>query len=235
MNKILKFSFLICLVALFQSCSKEENDLISQQCEFECTTITGKFMTDNGEVPIPNAKLIVKWDNIPYLGSGIIRTKATTLTDSEGNFTLNFSIRDEELEDGGFYIEYVLNEEQYLNSYQNRITLYQISRDTTVEINYNIPRKAFINLSLINLDEIQPADNFATDFYYERPIGFDQSVDGQTVAWSSQSSGNNLVEVAGNQPILLKVRRRINGVDSVESDTLIIEAGTTINYTVDFN
>src|SRR5690606_24436702 len=105
--KIKKLSFGIILgVLIFISCSKEEDDLISQNCETNCTEIVGKIMTDNGTVPISNLKLTVKWDNIPHLGSGTIRTKATTKTDSQGNFYLKFFIRDDELEEGGFRLSY---------------------------------------------------------------------------------------------------------------------------------
>lgn len=222
-------------IFLFVSCSKEEDDLISQNCEIDCTQIIGKIMTDNGTVPISDVKLTVKWDNIPYLGSGTIRNKATTRTDSEGNFNLNFFIRDDEIEAGGFRIEYELNENEYLSSHLNRITIFQIARDTTLNINYNIPKKAFLNLSLLNLSDIQSGNHLATDFSYESPSGFDQSVTGQVIGWSNESEQNNLIEVAGNVPVELRIRRTINGVSTSEFETLFLEAGTTSDYTIDFN
>ena len=64
--KIGKLSLgLVLGIFLFVSCSKEEDDLISQNCESDCTQIIGKIMTDNGTVPISDVKLTVKWDNIP--------------------------------------------------------------------------------------------------------------------------------------------------------------------------
>ncbi|WP_417559019.1 hypothetical protein [Mesoflavibacter zeaxanthinifaciens] len=226
---------ILSVLLLFTSCSKEEEDFISQNCETDCTEIIGKIMTDNGTVPIADVELTVKWDNIPYLGSGTIRNKAITRTDSEGNFNLKFYIRDDEIEAGGFRIEYELNENEYLSSHLNRITIFQIARDTTININYNIPKKAFLNLSLLNLDDIQSGDDLATDFSYERPDGFDQSVDGQVISWSNESEQNNLIEVAGNVPVELRIRRRINGVSTSEIETLFLEAGTTSDYTIDFN
>ena len=234
--KIGKLSLgLILGIFLFVSCSKEEDDLISQNCESDCTQIIGKIMTDNGTVPISDVKLKVIWDNTPYLGSGTIRTKATTRTDSEGNFVLNFYIRDDEIEDGGFRIEYELNENKYLSSHLNRITIFQIDRDTTLNLNYNIPKKAYLNLSLLNLDNVQSPDWFATGFGYEAPEGFTQSVNGQHIGWNNQSNQNNLIEIPGNQNVKIEVFRGVNNITTTEIDNILIEAGTTFDYSIDFN
>lgn len=232
--RILSLKILFAIL-LFTSCSKEEDDFISQNCETDCTEIIGKIMTDNGTVPIADVELTVKWDNIPYLGSGTIRNKATTRTDSEGNFNLKFFIRDDEIENGGFRIEYELNESEYLSSHLNRITIFQIARDTTLNINYNIPKKAYLNLSLLNLDDVQSPDWFATNFGYETPEGFTQSVNGQHIGWNNQSNQNNLIEIPGNQNVRIEVFRRVNNVTTTEIDNILIEAGTTSDYTIDFN
>src|SRR5690606_1576029 len=102
-------------IFLFAGCSKKEDDLISQNCETNCTEIVGKIMTDNGTVPIQNLKITVTWDNIAYLGTGIIRTKASTRTDSRGNYRLKFYLRDDEFEEGGYRMFYEkLNEDIFL-------------------------------------------------------------------------------------------------------------------------
>lgn len=224
-------------IFLFVSCSKEEEDPISLNYESNCTEIIGKIMTDSGTAPISDVKITLKWDNIPYLGIGTIRKKAITQTDSQGNFNLKFYMRDDEINDGGFYLEYEINESKYISSHLNRIEIFQIDRDTTLNINYNIPKKAFLNLTLLNLENIQhqQGDSFTADFDYEIPNGFTQSVGGQVISLSNLSESNNLIEVAGNIPIELKVYRRINGVSTSEINTLFLEAGTTTDYTIDFN
>jgi hypothetical protein len=235
--KIGKLSLSIVLgIVLLISCSKEEDDLISQNCEADCTEIVGRIMTDNGTVPIPNLKITVTWDNIPYLGSGTIRTKATTRTDSEGNYYLKFYLRDDELNEGGhrmFYDE--LNNDVFLRADLNGISLFQINRDTTLTINHNVPKKAFLNLSLLNLNQIQQGNSFITEFSYPRPFEFSQSVDGQVRGWNSESDQNHLIEIAGNQPIELKIYRTVNNVLTTEIETLFFDAGTTSSYTIDFN
>lgn len=235
--KLIKLSFGIIIgVLFFISCSKEENDLISQNCEANCTEIVGKIMTDNGTVPISNLKLTVKWDNIPYLGSGIIRTKATTRTDSQGNFYLKFLIRDDELEVGQFRLIFgPLDKNKYLRTDLNGISLFQINRDTTLFINHNVPKKALLNLSLLNLDQVQPGNTFTTEFSYPRPFGYSQNIDGQVRGWNSESEKNNLLEIAGNQPIVLKIYRTENGVQTTEIENIIFNAGTTTDYIIDFN
>ena len=235
--KTIKLSFGIIIgVLFFIRCSKEENDLISQNCETNCTEIVGKIMTDNGTVPISNLKLTVKWDNIPYLGSGIIRTKATTRTDSQGNFYLKFLIRDDELEDGGFRLIYgPLDKNKYLRTDLNGISLFQITRDTTLILNHNVPKKAFLNLSLLNLDQVQQGNSFTTEFSYPRPFGYSQNIDGQVRGWNSESEKNSLIEIAGNHPIELKIYRTENGVQTTEIENIFFNAGTTTDYIIDFN
>ncbi len=235
--KIGKLTLIIVLgIIFFISCSKEEDDLISQDCNTDCTEIVGRIMTDNGTVPIPNLKITVTWDNIPPMGAGIIRTKATTRTDSEGNYYLKFYLRDDELEEGGYRMSYEeLNSNVFLATNLNGISLFEISRDTTLTINHNVPKKAYLNLSLLNLNDIQQGDSFSTDFSYERPLGFSQSIDGQVRGWNSESPNNNLIEVAGNHPIELKVYRRVNNITTTEIETLNFDAGTTTNYTIDYN
>lgn len=218
------------------SCSKEEDDLDSQNCVTNCTEIVGKIMTDNGITPISNLKLTVQWDNIPYLGSGTIRTKATTKTDSDGNFYLKFFIKDDELEKGVFRLFYEpLDDNKYLRTDLNGISLFQITRDTTLTKNHNIPKKAFLNLSVLNLDQIQSNDSFMTEFSYPGPSEFSQSIGGEVIGWNSESDQNHLIEIAGNQPIDLKIYRKINDVSTTEIETIYFDAGTTSDYTIDFN
>jgi len=235
--KIGKLRLIIVLgIIFFISCSKEEDDLISQNCDSDCTEIVGRIMTDNGTVPIPNLKITLTWDNVPSMGSGTIRTKATTRTDSEGNYSLKFYLRDDELEEDGYRMFYdELDDNIFLATNLNGILLFDISRDTTLTINHNVPKKAFFNLSLLNLNDVQPGDNFATEFSYVRPTGFSQSIGGQYLGWNSESPHNNIIEVAGNQPIELKIYRSVNNIPSLETEILTIEAGSTFNYTLDYN
>lgn len=234
--KIVKSCFGIILgVLIFIGCSKKEDDLVSQNCETNCTEIVGKIMTDHGSTPITNLELTVIWDNTPHLGGGVIRTKAITRTDDQGNFNLKFFIRDDELEAGGFRLSYEqLDSNDYLRTDLNGISLLQIARDTTLTVNHNVPKKAFLNLTLLNLDQVQQGSSFSTEFSYPRPTGFSQSIDGQVNGWNSQSEQNNLLEIAGNQPIELKIYRNINGVQSTEIQNISFAAGTTSNYSIDF-
>lgn len=234
--KIKKLSFGILLgILIFISCSKEEDDLISQNCDTNCTEIMGKIMTDNGTVPIPNLKLTVKWDNVPPYGAGIIRTKAITRTDSQGNFYLKFLIRDDELLDGGYTLSYEkLDKNKYLRTEYNGIYLSQITRNTSLTVNHNVPKKALLNLTLLNLDQVQQGNSFTTEFSYPRPAGFSNSIDGDIRGWNNESKQNHLLEVAGNQPINLKIYRTINGVRTAEIKNIFFEAGKTSDYTVDF-
>ena len=232
MKKNLKILIIIALV--FQSCEKED-DLISQNCETDCTEIVGKLMTDDGTTPIANRKITVVWDNTSS-GFGTVRTKASARTDSNGDFNISFFMRDDELESGihRMYFD-ELNENEFLRSDLNGMPSIPSVRDTMVIRNHNVVKKAFVNLTLLNLDDIQGSDRFWTNFDYPRPVGFSQSIDGQIRGWTNEFESNQVLEIAGNQEIIIEIVRKIDGITTTENETLFVEAGTTLNYTVDFN
>ncbi len=222
---------------LFFSCSKQEDDLISQNCEADCTEIVGKVMTDDGSTPIPNLKISLVWDHDPNSGPDIIRTKASTTTDAEGNYSLKFYLRDDELDDGFHRLYHDrIETNEFLASNLNGINaFFELNRDTLIIQNHNIPRKAYLNLSFLNLDQIQQGNSLMTEFSYPRPTGFSQSIDGQIRGWNSESEQNHVIEIAANQPIELKIYRTIDGVSTIEIESLFFEAGTTSDYTIDFS
>ena len=232
----MKKSLTILIITAFslQSCEKED-DLISQNCEADCTEIVGKLMTDDGTTPIANRKITVVWDNTSS-GFGTVRTKATTRTDSNGDFSISFFMRDDELESGIHRMSFErLNESEFLRSDLNGMPSIPAVRDTLIVRNHNVVKKAFVNLTLLNLDDIQGSDRFWTNFDYPRPTGFSQSIDGQIRGWTSEFESHQVVEVAGNQEIIIEIVRKINDITTTENETLFVEAGTTLNYTVDFN
>ncbi|WP_419211949.1 hypothetical protein ACNR9Q_14535 [Maribacter sp. X9] len=235
MKKKLHLFALLMILGIF-SCAKKEDDLVSSEdCQIDCIEIVGKIMTDNGTVPISDLDLTLQWDN-SYFGSGIIRTKAKTRTNSDGRFYFNFKIRNDELLDGRFYIVFKLAEEVYLEANLSGIDLDQIARDTTLIINHNIPRIAYLNLTALNLNEIKQLDYFSAQFDYQVPNGYSQNINGQIRSWNYESNNNNnLIQVSGNQPIIVSIYRRKNDVLTVEYDTLLIDVGKTVNYTIDFS
>lgn len=225
---------LLTLSFVFQSCEKED-DLISQNCETDCTEIVGKLMTDNGTVPIVNRNITVVWDNTSS-GFGTERTKASVRTDSNGDFNLKFFMRDDELESGIHRIYYdKLNENEFLRSDLNGIPSIPTVRDTIIVRNHNVPKKAFVNLSLLNLDDIEGSDRFWTNFRYISPLGFSQSIDGSIRGWTNEFESKQLIEIAGNQPVVIEIVRIINDVSTTENITLFVNSGTILQYTVDFN
>ena len=232
----MKRKILILITVLFlYKCSKEEDDLYSINCTSNCTEVTGKVLTNMGKVPISNLKLNIKWDNIPYLGSGVIRNKAETFTDQDGNFRLKFFARNDEMNAGNFRVEYEINNDEFYSPSYNYISQFQIEkRDTILNYNYNIPKKAFINLTFKNIEVAENNDRITTNFTFEKIIGFKQPISGRGISWSKNSKKINLIEVVGNQNIFVEIRKIIDNNTIVETDTINIEAGKSFNYNIDF-
>lgn len=55
-------------------------------------------------------------------------------------------------------LDYLMNKpdnDKYLRTELNGISLFQITCNTILTINHNVTKKAFLNFSLLNLDQIQ--------------------------------------------------------------------------------
>ena len=229
-------SFILLSIPLVLMCCFElEDDLVSQNCTDHCTTISGRLLTNNGADGIGDVRLTAKWKySYGIEAGGIIRTKAIGRTDANGNYSLTFAMRDDEIAGGYFLVEYEVNESEYLTFANDYIFFPDLKPDSTATLNYLIPKKAFIKCSVLNTAKLQPADYFATEF--TSYMGHDgRSRSGSVLTWSSGFSGDVTVGVAGNQPLYLKTYKRINEVYTTKYDTVTIIAGQTIGYTFDFN
>ncbi len=85
---------------------KEEDDYISKYCPGSCTEVTGRVLRSNGQ-PLANVQLSATWQDGGGTfkgGGGTRRKKAVAYTDAQGNYTLRFLVRDNEINWGYFKI-----------------------------------------------------------------------------------------------------------------------------------
>lgn len=224
---------IILSIGLF-SCSEEENDF-NPNCNSECTIVNGQLTTNNGMDGIENIDLTLKWINSGYLTGSITRNKAKTKTDANGNYELKFSVRQDELETGYFIIEYQVDQDKFFIPGPEGMTIYvgQLKTDTTVSMNYLIPTKAFMEVTVLNQDQIGPNDKFVT--YFNTPMGQDAECCGGVIhAWQGATTPAT-VTIVGSQPVYIRTFKERNGISSMKPDTIIIDNGQTIQYTLDFN
>src|SRR6187549_1761492 len=95
--------FTVPIVIVINSCIREENDLASRECTTTCTTIIGTITFDNGTMPLSGVRLTANYETWQRL-IFIARTKDDVVTNSAGEFRMDFEIRDDEMTAGGFLL-----------------------------------------------------------------------------------------------------------------------------------
>jgi hypothetical protein len=231
----MKSAFLfILLLFLVTSCFRVEDDIISKNCPGSCTIITGKITTGNGSVPFKKLSLSLECRPNPRQFGGLIRRKATARTDAQGFYTLKFLVRDDEIAEGHYQVNGEFDTDVYLNfnKEDKLFSFYNLKRDTTIEMNYWLPKKAFIEMKLANPEDIKSGDTFYS------VMGSKLGVDGAQyysnyVNWTNPPT-SSVLEVAAEQPIFVEHWKLKNNVRITERDTLQLKAGEKVIYTTRF-
>jgi len=221
----------ILLLLCLAGCDYTDDDFVSKYCPGACTVLQGRVTTANGTVPLPGAMLKVVWVKSAYLHPTYYRSKGLAYTDANGNYELHFLVRDGELAGGYFKVEVGLNPRQYLSCYSesHMFVLDYVGRDTTLVANYEAPRKAFVEVQLVNPEAIGQDDIFRIDFLYR--VGTMQSGGcGRVITWSKELPANPVLPVAADQPIEVTSRKTKDGVTTTTQETLFISAGQKVVY-----
>lgn len=162
--------FLFFLFICFSACVKEEVDIAPEK---EATTVVGGRITTTGGVGVPHVRLKITYVRsfINFTGKTLVRVKATATTDKNGAYSLALSLRDDEL----------LEEENYFRSYnlvmdmegldakkyvmplditggESYTTTLQLKRDTTYKVNFYLPHKRYVPVSLEGFERSDLSD-----------------------------------------------------------------------------
>lgn len=231
-NKLLLLFFTLLLIAT--GCIKSEDDLVGPVCQ-SCTVIKGRLTTGDGTIPIENATITTNWVNTFYLQGGTIRKKAVSITDSKGYYELKFQVRDDEIGEGYFEAQISTGTAESLScsSSGHGFAFFDLGKDTTIEVNYFIPKRAFVEVRLTNQSQIKASDYFASSFDSKMGINGEQSC-GPVVTWSSGLPINPVLEVAAGQPVIVTTHKIKNGIKTTSYDTLNLSNGQKIIYNAEF-
>ncbi|GEO07412.1 hypothetical protein AAE02nite_50760 [Adhaeribacter aerolatus] len=221
-------------LSLASGCVKKEDDLIGPTCQ-NCTVIKGRLTSGDGTIPIANAKITTNWVNTIYLQGGTVRKKAVSTTDSKGYYELKFQIRDDEKGEGYFDTEILPPSVAYLScsSSGHSFAFFELKKDTTITVNYFIPKRAFVEVRLTNQSQIKASDYFASSFDSKMGIDGKQSC-GPVITWSSGLPSNPVLEVAAGQPVIITTHKTKNGVKTTTYDTLNLSDGQKAFYNAEF-
>ena len=252
MKNLLK---IFALMFIFVNCSKTE-DNANDECTGNCTILKGNFVTLNNE-PVTNVKVSMKYiksNELAFYSRKLVDTK----TDLNGNFNRKFFIKDNELGNTGGYFDIKIDDsnidvKKYIrtnNLIGNTTTdidfaIYRINnRDTIIDQDFYIPKKAFIKVNLNNYTPLQADDNFEVQTLY--PFGskigtntFLNSVYSTGFSgygnWKARNTNNLLsIFVAEGENNVIRIFRRKNGINTSEDIPIFIPPNNTIELTYNF-
>jgi len=248
--------FLALLLAT--ACSRTEDDT-GATCTNDCTTISGKFISAD-HTPVPNVRVQFYY-RIPggELGGGYIRKIVNTLSDKDGNYSVDFHLKDDELwpKASGYFMVTIddskLDVTKYIRTdnligYTTANIDYPImrisSRDTVINNTFYIPKKAYIKVHLNNFVPQQDGDRFEVQTLY--PFGqqgeynsfldtyFSTGFSGYDNFKATEVNTTLQVFVAENEKNVIRILKRKNGVYTNEEYTLQVPYNNTIELTYDY-
>ena len=240
--------FIMLSFFIFQSCEKDDTAL---ECQADCTTVQGQLVTAKGE-PLPNIPVAFNYQYILGIGSKVRRIKKIT-TDKNGNYKMQFFVKDEELTgDAGGYFELVidysnLDSEVYIStdSYYS-LAVGQISnRDTTITLDFYNPKKAYITVNLNGFNPSTEDDYFEIRSLYPTglKIGENEFINseyqlGYDGNESSATSFNTKVDsllVAKSDFNLISISKRKNGGEDIdEYHEIFVPENSKEEYNYDY-
>ena len=246
-------NFLTLFLLLFiVGCSKTDNDT-KDVCTSDCTTISGKFITENNS-PVAGITVSLSYHiSGGELGGGYTRKIVSTESDQNGIFDKDFHLKDNELGDssrGYFKVDIddsKIDANKYIRANGNNLGfgIYSISRrDTVINNTFYIPTKAFIKVHLNNFLPQQADDFFEvqTLYPYGVDIGNNPFLD---LLYSTGFSGygtfkatqlNNLltVFVAEGEKNVIRIVKRKNGQNATEDYPVVVPENNTIELTYNY-
>lgn len=229
----MKIKYLITFILfLLVSCWKDIDDT-NKNCTSDCTTISGRIMTESGTIPVSGLDFQFDWVVKSELG-GTYRNIKKFKTDNNGYFEFNFHATDLELNRGGGYsIKYLDSVKTFLNVYHPVGDFPFIgsvnikSRDTLVNKTLWLPRRSCIRIKILN-----PTIKSGCNIYYKYgDISLDPSYNSGGYI-NSEEQSEKILEAAGNQINYLQIGKEINNQYVSFDDSIYVPVGDTITYII---
>jgi hypothetical protein len=245
------------LFLTFFSCSESLDDTHSV-CTSDCTTLQGRFVTNNN-IGISGVKVSIEFQKGGGIYPSYTRKIGEAFTNDEGYYHKQFYIKDSELGNSqtGFFMIFIddsnLNVDDYILS-DNLVGTSTMSldfgipnissRDTIIEHTFYLPKKAHIVVNLNNFIPIQNGDYFEvqTFFPYGQKVGLNDFLNSE---YSTGFSGfgtfradniNSQHEpfVAENDQNVIRIVRRKNGINTIEDFPMFVPSDNTIELNFDY-
>lgn len=225
---------LIIIPFVLVSCWKDINDT-NKNCAFDCTTISGRIVTENGTVPAGGLNFQLDWTVMGELG-GTYRNIKKFKTDNNGYFDFNFHASDLELiHRGGYTIKYLDSDENYVDLKDNSYDYPVIGvvdlriRDTIINKTLWLPKHSSIKIKILNSN----IKTYCNVYYKYGEISSNRYRNYRSGgSISSTEQLEKILNAAGNQLNYLQITREINNKLVSTDDSIYVPIRDTITYTI---
>jgi hypothetical protein len=201
---------IIFILFLLESCWKNIDDT-ANNCTSDCTTISGRIMTEGGTVPASGLNFQFDWVIKGELG-GTYRNIKRFKSDKNGYFEFSFHATDQELFWGGGYsIKYLdsannfVNLKDLIDDFPVIGTVTMKRRDTLINKILWIPRRSYIRFKILN-PNIQTGGSV---YYKFGDVSSDRFYHSPGWIYSNQQL-DKIIEAAGNQINYIRINQLIN-------------------------
>ncbi|MBX2971440.1 MAG: hypothetical protein KF803_18885 [Cyclobacteriaceae bacterium] len=235
---ILSIFLLTLHLSTIQSCYIIDDEELNAKCTSDCSTIHGKFTTENG-LPVKDVSIEFDWSSPSHMGAtagfgGRIRKIATTKTDNNGEYKIVFHSKDEELISGNYAVQFKVKDNPYfIETNYSYFKIYGVDRrDTVITKNYHLPKKgATIKIKIKNPNDILGDDRLICTIAHKFGDLSAQRVAGQLFSFIADEA---TFETAVNQPTYIRIAKRKNGEYVNSYDSVIISHEQTLLYEIEF-
>jgi len=248
MKKIILF---IVLLTGLQSCSKTDDDT-GNMCNADCTTITGKFVTE-GNTPLKGIEVILEYEVSNNLFGGRTRIIGKTRTQDNGSYKMDVYLEDHEIGNSQGYFQLLINATNLNplklmrpNELYSGAIIYSLpTRDTIIDKSFYIPSKERITVTLTGFTQVNPDDFFEIRAFFPSglKIGSSQTTSrdyetgssgaGKYYATAPNETFNNVL-VALNELNTIKISRTKNGVRTTEYVEVFVPENHNIHLTFEY-
>jgi hypothetical protein len=235
--------FVLILVPLsFQDCLTIDDSELNIGCTADCTTVRGRFTTKDGNTPISKMRLEFDWDYSVMEGGSWVRKIATAETEENGNYSITFYAKDEDLEKGHFLLTYHVPEKSFLSSSNNDdgFAIRTDKRDTVITSNFHVPKmEGAIHLKLTNPEAIAGEDRLEARLQCrfglesEQMHGFQGLLVRDDPMYPSKIA-DTTIHAAADQYTYINVSGEKNGKHFFTEDSIKVGSGEEITYLIEF-
>ena len=226
----------VTLVILFISCKKEEQDEVIDNCNEPCLEIKGRFTVGDSTQPLSNQSVRAVW----YIGDitkeGVL--KGATRTNSSGFYSMKMNLSEQEVNTGTLEFEFEIDTSIYTLCFPplhfphtNKImgAVHNPTNDTTIEMNFNLPYKGYLNIHAIGTEKMTDNDfirvEISNPYCTYSGSGWIKSFTNYVYKY----------ELPAEYPIVLETIIKKHNSESSTFDTVFIDKGGTSEYFAEFN